>query len=200
MKKFAVYFIAGVFVFGLFACSGKKVTRVGMEPEIDLSGQWNDTDSRMVSAEMIQDSLSRPWIDDFVQKHGRRPVIIAGDVLNRTDEHINTQTFVRDVEVAFTNSGRVTMVASSAQREAIRAERDDQARNAAAETVNRQGRESGADFMIQGQINSIRDQARGTQVIFYQVELELISIANNQRVWIGQKQIRKVIANRRFRT
>jgi len=94
LKKLAVYVCVGVFAFGLFACSGKQVTRVGMDAEIDLSGNWNDTDSRLVSAEMIQDSLSRPWLEEFTKKNGRRPRVIVGDVLNRTEEHINTQTFL----------------------------------------------------------------------------------------------------------
>ena len=53
--------------------------------------------------------------------------------------------------------------------------------------------ESGADFMLQGSINSIVDAKSGEQVRFYQVDLTLINIANNQKVWIGQKKIKKFI-------
>ena len=48
----------------LVACS-TEVKRVGVEDVIDLSGAWNDTDSRLVSEEMIRDSLSAGWIDRY---------------------------------------------------------------------------------------------------------------------------------------
>lgn len=198
-KKFAVYLFAGLFAFGLFACSGAQVTRLDPEEEVDFSGNWNDTDSRQVSAEMIKDSLDRPWVDEYIRKNNRRPRVIVGTVVNKTDEHITTETFIKDLEMALTNSGKVVMVASSQQREEVRAERDDQAKNARVETAKAQGQETGADFMVKGQINSIPDQKKKAELKYYQVELEMINMENNEKVWIGQKQIKKVIARKKYK-
>ncbi len=46
--------------------SSKTVTRVETDTTIDLSGDWNDTDSRLVAEEMIRDVLSRPWVGEFI--------------------------------------------------------------------------------------------------------------------------------------
>ena len=53
----------------IFICIGfiltgcaTSVERVDTDKVIDLSGRWNDTDSRLVSEEMIKDALSRPWL------------------------------------------------------------------------------------------------------------------------------------------
>ncbi|HEX6928869.1 MAG TPA: penicillin-binding protein activator LpoB, partial [Gammaproteobacteria bacterium] len=43
------------------------------------------------------------------------------------------------------------------------------------------------------------DAEGNRQVVFYQVDLELISMADNRKVWIGQKKIKKDIANASFR-
>ena len=43
-------------------CGGTKVTRIDHDQTVDLSGQWNDSDSRMVSEEMIKDCLSQAWL------------------------------------------------------------------------------------------------------------------------------------------
>ena len=50
----------------LFAsgCS-TTVERVETDKTIDLSGAWNDTDSQLVSAEMMKDVLNRAWLDRF---------------------------------------------------------------------------------------------------------------------------------------
>lgn len=50
-----------------------RVERIDVDETRDLSGNWNDTDSRLVSEEMIGDVLSRPWIGDFRQSEGRSP-------------------------------------------------------------------------------------------------------------------------------
>ena len=185
---------AGIVVVLLLGCAaGTKVTRVSEEEVIDLSGNWNDTDSRLVSQEMIADCLSRPWLDDFISHNKKKPRIIVGTVRNRSHEHINTQTFVKDLERELTNSGRVVFVASREQREEIRQERMEQQLYSSPETMKALGREYGADFILQGQINTILDEAGGKRVKYYQVELELINLETNEKVWIGQKKIKKVV-------
>ncbi len=169
------------------------VTRVNVEEQIDLSGEWNDTDSQLVAAEMIKDALSRPWIDDFVMAKKNKPRVIVGTVKNRSHEHINTQTFVKDLERELINSGRVIFVASKEERQEIREEKLDQMMHASAATRKQLGEEYGADFILQGQINTILDQAGNKTVKYYQVELELVKILTNEKVWIGQKKIKKLV-------
>ncbi|MDR2192595.1 MAG: penicillin-binding protein activator LpoB [Endomicrobium sp.] len=199
MKKFVAYCIVILLSAGLFACAGPQVTRVDANEEVDFSGDWNDTDSQLTSQEMIKDSLNRPWLQIFTAQNGRKPRVIVGQVLNKTEEHITTETFIKDLEKELLNSGLVTFVASSSQRDEIRAERDDQAANSKAGTAKQQGMETAADFMIEGQINSIFDGKRGAELKYYQVELELINIETNEKVWIGQKKIKKVVARKKYK-
>lgn len=170
-----------------------RVERVAVDEERDLSGNWNDTDSRLVSEEMIRDVLARPWIGDFRQASGARPTVIVGEVRNLSHEHINVNTFVNDLARELINSGQVNFVASRIEREEIRDERRDQAQHATEETRKAMGRELGADFMLQGSINTILDVEGRRQVRYYQVDLDLISLADNRKVWIGQKKIKKFV-------
>ena len=178
----------------LGGCS-TQVTRVDPGETIDLSGTWNDTDSRLVSEEMIQDALSRPWISNFVRDNGHPPAVIVGAVRNLSHEHINVNTFVADLERALVNSGQVDFVASSVDRKEIREERIEQDLNAREDTRNAAGQEIGADFMLKGQINTILDTEAREQVRYYQVDLTMISMADNRKVWLGQKKIKKLVKN-----
>lgn len=173
----------------------RRVTRVDTDSAIDLSGRWNDTDSRLVAEEMINDVLTRPWVTRFEQAHGRPPVIIVGDVRNRSHEHIDAETFIRNMEREFVNSGMVRVVQGAEFREQIREERADQHEFANPETVAQWRRETGADYMLTGTMNSIVDQYRRNKVIFYQVNLDLSDMETNEKVWIGEKQIRKTVRN-----
>lgn len=182
----------------LVACS-TQVTRVDPDETIDLSGAWNDTDSRLVAEEMIEDALSRPWISNFVQASGHPPAVIVGTVRNLSHEHINTNTFIADLERALVNSGQVEFVASSTDRKEIREERKDQDLNAREDTRNAAGQEAGADFMLQGQINTIIDAEAREQVRYYQVDLTMVSMADNRKVWLGQKKIKKLVKDAKVR-
>ena len=170
-----------------------SVERVDVDKTIDLSGAWNDTDSQLVSAEMMQDVLARAWLEDFTRTHKRQPAVIVGEVRNLSHEHINVNTFVSDLERSMINSNRVQFVASSTERQDIRDERKDQDLNASEATRKAMGEEKGADFMLKGTINTIIDASGKTQLRFYQVDLTLISLVDNRKVWVGQKKIKKLV-------
>ncbi len=182
----------------LTAC-GTSVERIDSSEVRDLSGAWNDTDSRLVSEEMIADVMSRPWLGNHERGAGKPPVVIVGEVRNLSHEHINLNTFVSDLERAFINSGRVDMVASSKERGDIRNERRDQDLNAREDTRKEMGQEIGADFMLKGTINTIIDADGKDQIRFYQVDLNLISLADNRKVWQGQKKIKKDVKRSKLR-
>jgi hypothetical protein len=178
-----------------------KVTRIDPSSTTDLSGRWNDTDARLVAEEMISDALSKPWLNQFNRNNQKPPVAIVGNVRNETMEHIDTEVFTKEMERAFVNSGSVSVVASSEERAQIREERADQQVNASYETTKRMAQELGADFMLIGNISSIVDETvdNRTLAVFYTVNLELINVESNQKVWIGNKKIKKLIERRNYR-
>ena len=182
----------------LSAC-GTQVSRIDVNETVDLSGAWNDSDSRLVADEIIQDALSRPWISQFTRQRGKSPAVIVGTVRNLSHEHINVNTFVADMQRALVNSGRVEFVASREQRGEVRDERKDQDLNATEASRNVAGQERGADFMLSGQINTIIDVEGKQQVRYYQVDLTFISMKDNRTVWLGQKKIKKLVKNGRLR-
>ena len=183
----------------LLAACNPTVTRVDSAAVTDLSGNWNDTDSRLVAEEMIQDVLSRGWLSKFNRAKGKAPTVIVGTVRNLSHEHINTRTFVADMERELINSGEVEFVASASDREEVRSEVKDQDLNATDETRKAMGNEIGADFMLQGSINSIVDAVSGEQARFYQIDLTLIELGTNRKVWVGQKKIKKTVEKGGFR-
>ncbi len=179
----------------LVASCAKTVTRISPDEQVDLSGRWNDTDSKLVAEEMINDVLNRPWRENFAQAEGRKPVVIVGVVSNKSSEHIESETFIKDLEREFINSGTIRVVQNSMFRDKMREERADQGEFASPETQSQWGRELGADFMLFGVITSITDSNKREKVISYKVNLELANLETNEKVWIGDKEIKKYIKN-----
>lgn len=184
----------------MFGCSSSRhVSRVSADTVTDVSGEWNDTDSRLVSETMIKDLTSAAWVDNFTQEKGKKPTVIVGRITNRTYEHIDVTTFVKDLERSLLNDGVVNFVASSSERGQIRDERKDQAKEASEDTQKGPGEETGADFMLIGNISSIVDKEGGEAVKYYQVNLELVDIETNQKAWIGEKKIKKIVSQDKYK-
>lgn len=192
MKKLiAISFVALLLV----GCSSQRqVTRMDADTTTDLSGGWNDTDSRLVAQEMVSDCLSRPWIDNFLAANGKPPVVTVGKIRNKSSEHIDTETFTTDFERELINSNRIKFVARPEERVDVREERLDQDYYASPETRKQLRQETGADYILLGSVKSITDQVEGKSTIFYQTDLELINIETNEKVWIGTKKIKKGIS------
>ncbi|HKG05866.1 MAG TPA: penicillin-binding protein activator LpoB [Pedobacter sp.] len=194
-KKIAT--IAAIAVSGIIIAScSRKVTRINTNDTVDISGNWNNTDSRLVAQEMTQSILGGKWISTHLEeKQGKRPVVVVGLVQNKSHEHIDAETFVKDVEQTFIQSERVRLVQGGKKREELRAEKADQQDNASVSTMKKFGLENGADYILQGSINSIVDAHKKQKVVYYQVNLELTNIQTNEVVWIGDKKISKFVKN-----
>lgn len=189
--------IAAIAASGMLITScSRQVTRVNTDQAIDVSGNWNNTDSRLVAEEMTQTVLGGKWLSTHLEeKQGKRPVVVVGVVKNKSHEHIDAETFVKDVEQAFIKSERVRLVQGGKKREELRAEKADQQDNASVSTMKKFGLENGADYILQGSINSIVDSHKRKKVVYYQVNLELTDIQTNEVVWIGDKKIAKYVKN-----
>jgi penicillin-binding protein activator len=195
MKQLVLVAVSISALFAFSNCS-HKVTRVDPSEQIDISGRWNNTDSRLAAEELTNKVLSGNWITDHMSgKSGQRPVVIVGFVSNKSHEHIDAETFMKDVENSFITTQKVRLVQGGKKREELRAEKADQQTNASVTSMKKFGLEQGADFILQGSINSIVDSHKRKKVSYYQVNLELTNIETNEVVWIGEKKIAKYIKN-----
>ena len=177
-------------------CANLKITRVDPNETIGLSGRWNDSDSRLVSEEMIGDLLTSAWIPRYLKANDKRPVVVVGLVENKSHEHINSETFIKDVEKAIIRDGNIRLVVAGEKRNELRKERAEQQDYASPETTKKWGKELGADFILQGTINSIVDSYKKQKVVTYQIDLQLTNIETNEVVWMGDKKIKKQISDR----
>jgi penicillin-binding protein activator len=190
----SIYFIFLLSLIFVAGCgSSRQVSRIAADQPTDLSGKWNDTDSRLVAEQMVSSLTSRPWMETYISKNGKNPTVIVGTIRNLSSEHIQTDIFIKDIERELVNSGKVTFVASKQERQEVREERLDQQSEATEESAKKLAAEAGADFMLTGSIKDQVDHIDGKETKFYQVDLELIDVESNAKVWIDTKKIKKVI-------
>jgi len=188
------YLFLALLVFGFTACS-RQVTRIDPGQAIDLSGRWNDTDSRMTADQMIFELFESGEFKSFAKEKGGKPVIMMGKIINKTSEHIDANNYVKKFEAVIHKSGVADIVESDEFRDKVRQERAEQQDFADPATVAKWGKELGADLILFGEMNSETDVYNKKRVVNYITTLHLTDVETNKRVWYGQHEIKKFVKN-----
>jgi len=183
-----------VLVFLLLSCS-RSVTRVNPDAQIDLSGRWNDSDSRRVADKMVSELLASEKFKAYAKDNGRKPAIVVGLIRNKTSEHIDADTYIKKLEMAIYNSNIADVVESNEFRDKLRLERTEQQDFADPATVAKWGKEIGANLMLFGEMTSQTDVYNKKRVVDYITTLYLTDIETNKRIWYGQDEIKKFVKN-----
>ena len=89
--RIVYFFIAAI----LISSCAQKVSRIDPGQQIDLSGRWNDSDSRQVAEKMTAELLNSPRYQEYAKELGKRPTIIVGLIRNRTSEHIDANNYIK---------------------------------------------------------------------------------------------------------
>ena len=177
-----------------FSCA-RSVTRIDPSTQVDLSGRWNDTDSRKVADQMIFDLFESDSFKEYKASLGHKPVIVVGTIKNKTSEHIDAGNFVKKFELVIHNSGMAELVESDEFRDKLRQERAEQQDFADPATVAKWGKEVGANVMLFGEMNSETDTYNNKRVVNYITTLFLTDVESNKRIWYGQNEIKKFVKN-----
>lgn len=186
--------IAALALFCL-SCQTRSVTRITPETQMDLSGRWNDSDSRIVADKMINELLTSPKFKAYAEELGRKPAIVVGLIRNKTSEHIDANNYIKKLEVAIYNSDIAELVESEEFRDKLRVERAQQQDFADPATVSEWGKEIGANLMLFGEMTSETDTSNGKRIVNFITTLFLTDIETNKRVWYGQQEIKKFVKN-----
>lgn len=200
MKRLMKLTVSLVLCTALLGCAAStpNVTRVNPDKTIDLTGKWNDSDSNRVAKKMISSVLNQRWLTEWNNNNTRPPRVIVGQFRNKSSEHIDMETWSKDIERELINSGKVDFVAMSEERSATRAERRDQARYSTRESAAEMAQEKGADYMLSGYLNSQIQRAGGQEVRAYEVHMQLIDIQTQEKVWIGSRNIKKRVSQPQY--
>lgn len=199
MKPFALALIPALALgaLALPGCGGKTITRTEAGAAKDLSGKWNDVDTKNTASEIVSKAMKAPWPDNFQAEHKRKPIIVIGKFPVRTngDENINTSLITNALEEEFINSGKIRVLSDPEESRKIL---EDQA--AYAEKSKELGKELAADFILNGEIGVQNDQEGREAVKFYVVSFKLTDVQTREVIWKSSNTpIRKEVEQSRWK-
>ena len=104
MKRNGIFATVILCALVVSSCGTTKVRRVRADKVIDMDGNWNDNDVRIVCASLIADCASSPAVAQYRRQNGRNPVAIVGKIRNDSDEHIDTSIVEKRFQSAIINN------------------------------------------------------------------------------------------------
>jgi len=158
-----------------------------VEKENNLNDLWSETDMQKVVADLVASMVNHREISNA----DRPPIVMVTKLQNKTSEHIDTQSVMDMVRVELSRGGRVAFVDKEA-REDVAAEYEYQDSGMMSEETKKgKGGQIGADYIINGRLDSIVQEAGKNKTVYYKVTLNLTNLKKNLIVWTDYKQIRK---------
>ena len=157
------------------------------EKENLLNDQWSETDMQKTVHDMVASLVAHPVIANAKTP----PVVIVTQLQNKTSEHIDTQSVMDMVRVELTKTGKVSFIDKEA-REDISNEYNYQNSGMVNDATKKgPGGQIGADFVVNGRLDSIVQEVGKDKTVYYKVTLNMTNIKTSVISWTDQKQIRK---------
>lgn len=155
--------------------------------ENNLNDEWSETDMQKTVAELVGSLMAHPTIANAKTP----PLVMVTNLQNKTSEHIDTQSIMDMVRVDLMNGGKVAFVDKEARQD-VADEYAYQNSGMVAETSKKgPGGQIGADFVINGRIDSIVQEVGKDKSVYYKLTLNLTNLKTNVMAWSNHKQIRK---------
>jgi len=176
---------------GLTACSERQFVHGEYDKNVEstnlLNDKWSESDMQNAVKDLVASAVAHPAIANAK----RPPIVMVTRLQNKTSEHIDTQSITDMMTVDLMKSGKVTFV-DKAARDDIQEEYDYQASGTTSrETQKSKGGQVGADFIMNGRLDSIVQEAGRDKTVYYKLTMNMTNLKTGLIVWTDHKELRK---------
>lgn len=190
-------FVGLLLIAGLSGCGPRQFVKGKYDENVEdtnlLTDKWSESDMQNAVKELVASAVAHPTIANAK----RPPIVMVTRLQNKTSEHIDTQSITDMFTVELTNSGKVNFV-DKAAREDMAEEYDYQGSGMVSrESQKGKGGQVGADFIMNGRLDSIVQEAGKDKTIYYKLTMNLTNLKTGLIQWTGQKQLRKQFKKKR---
>jgi penicillin-binding protein activator len=190
MMKVALALFAVLTMVAVSGCGPKAYVKGeydDVERDNNLNDQWSETDMQKVVADLVASMNNSA----SVSQAKRPPVLMVTKLQNKTDEHIDTQNIMDMVRVEIARTGKVAFVDKEAREDVADEYNYQNSGMVSSETKKGPGGQTGADYILNGRLDSIVQAVGKDKTVYYKVTLNLTNLKTNVIAWSDYKQLRK---------
>ncbi len=158
-----------------------------VERENLMNDQWSETDMQKAVADLVSSAVQHPTL----KSAKGLPIVMVTGLQNKTSEHIDTQNIMDMVRVELMNTGKVGFVDKEARQDIADEYNYQNSGMVGEETKKGPGGQTGADFIMNGRLDSIVQEVGKDKSVYYKLTLNLTNLKTGVISWSQYKQIRK---------
>lgn len=190
MKKPVSFSALLIMTLALSSCGPKAFVKGNYDDvnrENLLNDQWSETDMQKA----VQDLVGSLMLSPAITQSKKMPVVMITGLQNKTSEHIETQSIMDMIRVEVMKSGKVGFIDREARQDITDEYTYQNSGAVSQETKKGPGDQVGADFIINGRLDSIVQEVGKDKSVYYKLTLNLTNLKTSMITWSDQKQIRK---------
>ncbi len=198
MKKRSGLFLLIIIVIFAAGC-GTTIRHEIKDEETIIGSDWSAKDLKDVSDYMAASIKKSSFIASPQYTSEKPRWMLARDMKNQTDEHVNTRIIMEKIRTRLINEGVAAFIDDQAVDDILNQMKLQQSGLFDNKTVAQIGRLVEAKLILRGTISSIRKKTDRKDIIFYNITLQLVTIQTGEIVWTDEKEIQRLTSKSLFR-
>lgn len=195
MRSFFITIVvfAALFIQG---CGTRQFTKGSYDDvsnENLLDDLWSETDMQKAVNDLVASLLKNRSIAEAK----RPPLVMVTKLQNKTGEVIDGQSIMDMVKVDLMSAGKVRFIDKEARQDIADEYEYQNSGMVAKDSKKGPGGQSGADYIINGRLDSIVKEVGKEKTVYYKLTLMLTNLKTSEHEWADQKEIRKKFKKRR---
>lgn len=185
--KNIIFFLAAL---SIVSCGPKAFVKGDYEdPEKQnlLNDEWSETDMQVIVKSLTESMMSTPAIANAKTP----PKLMFTRIQNKTSDHVDTMSIIDMFRVEMMQTGKVTFINKEAREDVADEYNYQNSGMVSAETKKSAGGQIGADYIVDGRLDSITQTVDKDKTVYYKLTLILTNLKTNEMIWTNHKEIRK---------
>ena len=182
----------------IFGC-GTTIQQGIADNETVTGSDWSAKDLKEVADHMANSIAKSTNSSGSELSQGKPRWILAKNLRNETDEHVNTRTIMEKIRTRLINDGIARFVDDQALNDILNQLKFQQSGLFDNSTVAQIGKLVGAKYILRGTISSIRKRSDRKDVIYYNITLQVVSIETGEIIWTDEKEVQRLTSKGLFR-
>lgn len=188
-----------IIIFSLLSGCAPTIKYEIKDEETVTGSDWSAKDLKDVSDYMAASLKKSAFVVSPQYANERPRWMLARDMKNETDEHVNTRTIMEKIRTRLINGGIASFIDDQAVEDILNQMKLQQSGLFDSKTVAQVGKLVGARLILRGTISSIRKKTERKDIIYYNITLQLVNIQTGEIIWTDEKEIQRLTSKSMFR-
>ncbi len=194
-RTMAILSVTVLIVFGAMSC-------VGVRPDPVDGPDWSPKDLIRVTKNMSASIKKSRFVKSRKYITGKPRWILAKNMANDTNEHINTRVIMEKIRTKLFKSRKIPFrfIDDQALNDILNQLSLQQSALFNQKKTARIGRLVGAKLILRGRISNIRKRTTLSDYVFYNITLQAVNIETGEILWTDEDEISRRTTKSRFRS